>query len=397
MGNVARENTLNPEIIREVRGYQRKLEEKLSRYAFRDADAVRYCPEDSMRDDPRPAFFHDTDRIVHSLAYTRYIDKTQVFYLIRNDHITHRVLHVQLVSKIARTIGRFLGLNEDLIEAISLGHDVGHSPFGHKGEKLLSEFGRKNGAGIFEHNVQSFRLFHQLARNGKGCNLTIQVLDGIICHNGEMLQKEYRCNSSKTGDGLLSEYERSLVTPGVSSAMIPMTLEGCVMRISDVIAYIGRDIEDAITIGLIDREDLPGECVEILGNDNGVIVNNLLVDLVNNSFGKDCLCFSHDVFSALDVLKEWNFKNIYVNPRITTQDRKIDNMFNVVLETCVDDLRKGTDYSRIRSRFLVTVTDDYLQTNSPERMALDYVSGMTDKYMTSVFDDIVVPHMISLI
>lgn len=146
-------------------------------YAFRSHDATRMTDE---ADDPRPPFFHDIDRILYSRAYSRHIDKTQVFYLVENDHITHRVLHVQLVSKIARTIGYFLNLNLDLIEAISLGHDVGHSPFGHNGETIISDFCKKHGCGIFEHNVQGFRLFHQIENEGRGNNLTVQVLDGII-------------------------------------------------------------------------------------------------------------------------------------------------------------------------------------------------------------------------
>ncbi|MBR5025308.1 MAG: HD domain-containing protein, partial [Victivallales bacterium] len=287
-------------------------ENSLAPYACKSAAAVRFR---EASEDVRPNFFHDSDKIIHSYCYSRYIDKTQVFYLVENDHITHRVLHVQLVSKIARTIGRFLNLNEDLIEAISLGHDVGHTPFGHDGERILSAFLEGQGAGIFEHNVQSFRLFHDLEAYGKGLNLTAQVLDGIICHNGEILKNEYGCDKSKTPQKLLEEYRDSLTGTLKSKNMVPMTLEGCVMRISDVIAYIGRDIEDAIILKLVKREDLPREVTEILGNNNKEIVNTLITDLVNNSIDRETLTFSEDVFDALNRLKDWNYKNIYLNPK----------------------------------------------------------------------------------
>ena len=162
----------------------------LSKYACRSIKGNRLEPDRERipdRKNVRTTFFHDTDSVIHSRAYTRYIDKTQVFYLIENDHITHRVLHVQLVSKIARTIGRFLRLNEDLLEALSLGHDVGHAPYGHDGEEYLKNFCKKMRIGTFAHNAQSVRLFTEIENFGKGLNLTLQVLDGILCHNGEIL------------------------------------------------------------------------------------------------------------------------------------------------------------------------------------------------------------------
>lgn len=388
-----RQITLQPSINKEIRAYQKLMESGYSESAFRNEDAARLFP-DKRAGDVRPAFFHDTDRIVHSRAYTRYIDKTQVFYLIRNDHITHRVLHVQLVSKIARTIGRFLRLNEDLIEAISLGHDVGHTPFGHKGETLLSSFCQENGGGYFEHNVQSMRLFHELENSGCGNNLTVQVLDGIICHNGEMLQKEYKCNKTKTADILLDEYHRSMAEKGVSAKMVPMTLEGCVMRISDVIAYVGRDIEDAIILGMIKRKDLPEYFTAILGNNNRDIVNNLIIDLVNNSYGMGYLSFSEDVFDALNSMKDWNYEHIYGPQNNTEQTVKISNMFQTVTQLCLDDLVHGTDITRIRSEYLSGLPLEYQQAYAPARIVSDFVSGMTDEYMLALFDELVMPHSV---
>lgn len=362
-------------------------ENSLAAYACKSAQAVRFheAPKDI-----RPDFFHDSDKIIHSYCYSRYIDKTQVFYLVENDHITHRVLHVQLVAKIARTIGRFLNLNEDLIEAISLGHDVGHTPFGHDGERIISGFLQEQGEGVFEHNVQSFRLFHDLEAYGKGLNLTAQVLDGIICHNGEILQNSYGCDRNKTPERLLAEYRESLKGSFKSRNMVPMTLEGCVMRISDVIAYVGRDIEDAIILKLVERESLPREVTEVLGDKNGLIVDTLIKDLVNNSIDKESLAFSADVFEALNRLKDWNYKNIYLNPKKSTQDEKIKTMFRTVLEECLEELGSDKKVTGINHWFN-SMCAEYKETTSKSRVVADYVSGMTDDYLMNAYKEIVIP------
>ena len=362
-------------------------ESSLAAYACKSAQAVRFqeAPEDL-----RPNFFHDADKIIHSYCYSRYIDKTQVFYLVENDHITHRVLHVQLVAKIARTIGRFLNLNEDLIEAISLGHDVGHTPFGHDGERIISAFLQEQGIGIFEHNVQSFRLFHDLEAYGKGLNLTAQVLDGIICHNGEILQNSYGCDRNKTSEKLLAEYRESLKGNFKSKDMVPMTLEGCVMRISDVIAYVGRDIEDAIILKLVERGSLPREVTEVLGDKNSTIVDTLIKDLVNNSIDKEMLSFSPAVFDALNRLKDWNYKNIYLNPKKSTQDEKIKAMFRAVLAECLEELGSDKKVTGINHWFS-SMSAEYKDSTPKPRVVADYVSGMTDDYLMNAYKEIVIP------
>ena len=366
----------------------KEKENTLASYACKSSDAIRFY---GMPNDIRQSFSHDSDRIVNSYCYSRYIDKTQVFYLVENDHITHRVLHVQLVSKIARTIGRFLNLNEDLIEAISLGHDVGHTPFGHDGERIVSNFLQDCGEGIFEHNVQSFRLFHDLEAYGKGLNLTAQVLDGIICHNGEVLENEYGCNRSKTPEKLLEEYKNSLSGTLKSKEMVPMTLEGCVMRISDVIAYIGRDIEDAIILKLVARGDIPRKITEILGDKNSEIVNTLITDLVNNSIDKETLVFSPEVFDALNQLKKWNYDNIYLNPKKSSQDEKIKMMFRTVLEECLDELSSGVKKATGINHWCESLGEEYKEKTSLPRVVADYVSGMTDDYLMNVYKEIVIP------
>jgi dGTPase len=172
--------------------------ERLSPHASLSSQGLRRQPEDGQDEDHRQSFAVDGDRILHSRAYTRYIDKTQVFYMVKNDHITHRVLHVQLVSKIARTIGRYLCLNEDLIEAIALGHDIGHPPFGHDGEKILDALCREHGLPSFQHNLQSVRFLEHIERQGRGWNLTLQTLDGIMCHDGEIHNRKLAPQRGKT-------------------------------------------------------------------------------------------------------------------------------------------------------------------------------------------------------
>ena len=274
-------------------------EKYLSEYACKSSD---YCRIDFEEEDISPPYFHDTDRIIHSLSYTRYLDKTQVFTNVSNDHISKRITHVQLVSKIARTIGRALNLNEDLIEAIALGHDIGHTPLGHAGEAILNEISLRELGEYFAHNIQSVRHLNYVENNGNGLNLCIQVLDGIMCHNGEVLSSVYSpCIKDK--NEFLKEYEDSYKDINKSNKNRPMTLEGCVVRISDVIGYIGRDIEDAIIINKIKREDIPENITKVLGNSNREIVNTIILDIINNSMNKPYIKMSDDIYNALFELK----------------------------------------------------------------------------------------------
>ncbi|MFT3752738.1 MAG: HD domain-containing protein [Paludibacter sp.] len=275
-----REVKLQKDIARQILENNLKREYKtFSKYACFSNYAYRFGNEKIPdKVNIRPPFFHDTDKIIHSLTYTRYIDKTQVFYLFENDHITHRVLHVQLVSKIARVIGRALMLNEDLIDAISLGHDLGHVPYGHNGESKLNELTFAAGKEFFCHNAQSVRALNYLENRGAGLNLTLQVLDGILCHNGELMLPKYEPDYKKTPEQFTQEYNNCWTIKGSDKSIISMTLEGCVMRISDVIAYIGRDLEDAILIGLIKRSDIPEQVRKVIGDTNGAIINNIILE-----------------------------------------------------------------------------------------------------------------------
>lgn len=359
-------------------------EKYLSPYACLSKNAIRLGRENSENChefNVRPPFFRDVDRILHSTAYTRYMDKTQVFAFFNNDLITHRGLHVQFVAKIARTIGRALKLNEDLIEAISLGHDLGHVPYGHTGERCLNRIAQANDMGLFLHNVQSVRVLKDIENSGKGLNITLQVLDGILCHNGEMLNQRYEPDFAKTKEQFLEEYEKSATVPGFDKTIRPMTLEGCVVRISDVIAYIGRDIEDAILLGIIDREDIPEAIVNVLGNKNSSIINNLVEDLIRNSYEKPYIEFSKPVFSALKKLLDFNYKYIYTSDLKEDKEEKFDEMFKKVFE----GLRKEIDEkgSEINEIYVSQMNRDYTKGNSSDRIIFDFIAGMTDNYFAS--------------
>jgi len=353
-------------------------ERRLSPWACLSRHASRRKEEDKIEMGHRQNFSLDTDRILHSLAYSRYIDKTQVFYLIKNDHITHRVLHVQLVSKIARSIGRLLRLNEDLIEAIALGHDIGHTPFGHDGEGILSELSRAYGLGSFLHNIQGVRFLEKIERKGRGWNLTLQVLDGILSHDGELHSQALYPNKEKNFSSLDKEVKEKENNPSID--LRPMTLEGCVVRLADTISYIGRDIDDAIRLGLITRNDLPEDCRRILGETNGTIVYTLVEDLVSNSLDEPYVCFSREVGEALKRLKEFNQENIYTNEKVKGQTQKIELMFELLFERYVNDLENGNETSDIYREFLEGMSSEYKENALSAEIVRDFIAGMTDDY-----------------
>ena len=356
----------------------------LSKYACRDEDAILFEPE---IDDIRPRFFRDADRIIYSLSYTRYIDKTQVFSLSSNDNISKRMTHVQFVSKIARTIGRALGLNEDLIEAASLGHDLGHPPFGHEGEAILNKISLKYDGVIFAHNIQSVRTLMILENNGVGKNISVQVLDAIMCHNGEMLQNIYE-PIKKTKEEFLSEYISILTEEEKSKKIKPMTLEGCVVRISDVIGYIGKDIEDAVRLNLISINDIPKSITSVLGNNNKEIVNTIILDIIENSFEKPYIKLSEKILKAISDLLSFNYKNIYKKINNEDKVKEYEKMYQLVFKTYLDALENNDINSDIFTVFLNGMDERYLKNFSNSKKVIDYIAGMTDDYFINRYNDI---------
>jgi dGTPase len=367
-----------------------RRESILSPLASISADAVRR--HNRKPEDIRTPYSRDTDRIIHTRAYTRYIDKTQVFSLVENDHITHRVIHVQLVSKIARTIGRCLRLNEDLIEAIALGHDIGHIPYGHFGENCLSALCEQYGVGKFFHNVQSVQFLDKI----EDCDLTMQVLDGILCHNGEA--DDIKIFPEPCRNWLEFDKKVQDNTDGIRT-MAPMTLEGCVVKFADTIAYIGRDIQDAREIGLIDASVHPSSvCKEVLGETNQEIINTLIYDLLKNSDTEDegYISYSRDVEAALIMLRTFSRIHIYENRKLTSEQEKVRQMYAILFENCLNDLEKGVKDAKIFTDFIDTnwISRNYLRSATFAELVRDFIAGMTDRYFAKRYEECVIPRKI---
>jgi dGTPase len=360
------------------RQLDREEEAWLAPYATKSFQARRRCFEERIAEGHRQNFAVDADRILHSQAYTRYIDKTQVFYLIEHEHISHRVLHVQLLSKISRTIGRYLRLNEDLLEAIALGHDIGHPPFGHDGERILSRLCQTHGIGPFLHSIQGVRFLERVEKKGRGLNLSLQVLDGILTHDGETHLERLAPEREKTFERLEDEIRLKQADP--DAPLKPMTLEGCVVRLADTISYIGRDLEDAIVLNLVRREDLPPVVRERLGSTNGAIVYTLVTDLIAHSFQKNYVGYSPEVGQALKTLRDFNYERIYNNPRIKGETLKIEALCEVLFARFLQDLEENRRSSPLWTDFLAPMDPVYAESHRPAEIVRDFIASMTDAY-----------------
>lgn len=367
-----------------IRNKISEREENLSRYACKSKDAIR-LNNDTKDKDIRLEFSRDTDRIIHALSYTRYIDKTQVYTDSGNDNISTRMTHVQYVSRAARTISRALNLNEDLCEAIALGHDIGHTPFGHAGERVLDKLSMQKTGLHFAHNLNSVRVFTTLENNGIGCNLTLQVLDGIMAHNGEMVNLKYM-PISKTKEKFFEEYEMCLKDSSKIKSIRPMTLEGCVVRISDIIGYIGKDIEDAKRLNGFDIESLPKNVKEILGTTNSEIMNNIILNVVENSYDKPYIEFSDKVYNAILDLKNFNYENIYKKAVSNYEKEKYKDIFYTLYDVYYNALINNDYKNSINEIFLNSMSKYYLENTSNAQKVIDYLSGMTDNFIEREYE-----------
>uniref|UniRef100_UPI00351B0104 deoxyguanosinetriphosphate triphosphohydrolase family protein n=1 Tax=Collinsella sp. BA40 TaxID=2560852 RepID=UPI00351B0104 len=334
----------------------------------------------------RPAYVRDVEKIMHLPAYNRYAGKTQVFSFRSNDDLSRRGLHVQLVARIARDIGRALDLNCDLIEAIGLGHDLGHTPFGHAGERYLNEAYRKRTGRFFFHNVHSVRVMDVLY----GRNVSLQTLDGALTHNGEYEQRVFDLSGLRDFD----EFDRTVELCSVQGGraighLKPMTLEGCVVRIADIIAYVGRDRQDAIEAGLLDEdafEDGMG------GRYNTWILSRASVDIIENSYGKNRIEMSEPMFEELRRAKAENYAKIYRSGGIEGECAEVlSGAFEQMYDTFYDDLRRGNEDSFIFrhhiariSRSLAHYGASYDWQSDLHQTVVDYIASMTDGYFAEL-------------
>lgn len=363
-------------------------------YACKDTDIIRrYAGHDKPRL-WRPAFCMDVEKIMHNNYYNRYSDKTQVISCYKNDDISRRALHVQFVSRIARTIGMGLNLNLDLIEAISLGHDIGHTPFGHAGERFLNDLYHAETGRLFNHNVHSVRVLDRLICR----NISLQVLDGIICHNGEMEQQEYRPKTLKDFHEFDRNVEDCYTDPAANKRQIPCTLEGCVMRISDIIAYLGKDRQDAMKIGLIPSEELFSSAG--IGTSNAEIINNMTVSIIEHSYGKPYISMDQNVYDALVNAKAENYEIIYKNPMLNEMyDKNIRPMFHDLYYALLDQAEKKDSDSVLYTHHINYLKnanqyshyfdiEDYMETyinGDPNEIVVDFIASMTDDYFIDLY------------
>lgn len=368
--------------------FRKDVESKEKLHFFEKAafskDHLRLYEE---KEDHRMPYKRDVDRILHSKPYARYVDKTQVIYLVENDHVTHRSLHVQLVSSFARGIAEILCLNLDLVEAISLGHDVGHPPFGHEGEGYLSELSKEYGSGPFSHPLQSCRLFSKL----QPLNLGFAVYDGFLCHDGGMQTPVLKPIFEKNWAMHEEEKRQKKENPDVK--LFPATLEGCLVKLCDTMSYLGRDIEDAINLGILKREEIPDT---ILGKTNKAILSVLASDIIKNSYRKECIALSEEAFNALKVLRQFNFQKIYMHPKLKVESVKIKQGYRLLFEWLLKDLQKEEQKSYLWQVFLHKQSKDYLEKSSHVEKVIDYISGMTDTFFVRTLEKLFIPSKIEL-
>ena len=313
------------------------------RAAFSDESKGRVRPEEPKDNDVRTAFQRDTDKIIHCKAFRRLMHKTQVFLRPEGDHYRTRMTHTIEVSRIARTIARGLELNTDLAEAIAMGHDLGHTPFGHAGEIALTEATGQP----FRHNEQSLRVVDELENDGSGLNLTFEVRMGILGHTGDRL---------------------------------PETLEGQIVRRADQMAYVNHDIDDAIRAGILQESDIPKSISKILGSTHSQRINTLVCDAIEASRGESKICLTPVVEQSLADLRSFMFENVYRNPIAKGQEAKAREM-----------LKRLYDYYYNNPEAMPADFQPQLSLEGMERTVCDYIAGMTDNYAVDKYTEIFVP------
>jgi dGTPase len=370
---------INKEKLQEI--YKKNATQKTWNFnskSCKDEDAYRLKEETT--DFMRSAFAMDRDRILYSGAYRRYHGKTQVFSFTNlfDEEMTNRNLHTTYVSQISRTIGKNLGLNLELIEAIALGHDLGHSPFGHDGEVALSANCKVHGIGEFHHNVESLHIVDKISNKGKGLNLTFQVRDGIISHDGEVHNTQLQPNWEKKESDIQDYIQKK--NEGKKTVWMPATLEGCVVRISDTIAYIGQDIEDAIRNKVLKREDIPEDCAEYLGNRNSDIIDTLVKSVIVNSFEQEYIAFDEETSFYLEKLKKFNYAHIYTNEDVKKSQKVVEKSMKFMFEQYLEDLKNNQRNSKIFTQFLDYKNSDYLTKHNHAEKVRDFIATMTDRY-----------------
>ena len=343
--------------------------------------------------DVRSPYYRDTTAILHSSPFRRLKHKTQVFFAPSNDHICTRMEHVLHVASIATAVCRALSLNDELAWAIGVGHDLGHTPFGHIGEMIIGNMMVEKGLPRFEHEINSLRVVDRLSN----LNLTYAVRDGIVCHCGEHFVRTI------SPDFTIKDLSAIRTRVGLR----PSTWEGCIVRLSDQIAYMGRDFEDATRLGIIRKEDLPANCAKVLGRTNGEIINTLVEDMIQTAEREGVIGFSQEVFDAMVEMKDFNYRNIYNSPILAGYHKYFSRLIKLVydyleelLERNGDDreayMAEGNMLSAGFYNYVQEKKDAYMQFDGNlDRLVFDYIAGMSDNFCIDCGNEILKPEHIN--
>lgn len=357
----------------------------ISDVAFDENNVIRRYNDRDRANIIRTAFIRDIDKIIHCPYYNRYADKTQVFSFYKNYDITHRSLHVQLVSRIARTIGKALNLNLDLIEAIALGHDIGHTPFGHDGETFLDEIYFSHTGRHFSHNIHSVRVLDKIFPY----NISLQTLNGIAAHDGEMELCEYHTKPLYNFDDFDNQIEECYLDKKNVRGLTPATLEAAVMRISDIIAYLGKDRQDAEKANVL-KTDAYEDCA--IGTYNAEIINNLIVNIIENSYGKPYIKMDSEHFEALKKAKADNYDLIYKNDIVKAEMQSVVKpMMSDIYEKLLKDLKNDNKSSPIFTHHINYINKAHYKRETPyeetepNQIVVDYIASMTDDYFIDLY------------
>lgn len=376
---------LSPEITEKIESD--RANNTLPQLAFDENKTLRrVINEKDKANVIRTPFIRDIDKIMHCPFYNRYADKTQVLSFYKNDDITRRALHVQLVSRIARTIGKALNLNLDLIEAIALGHDIGHTPFGHAGEEFLDELYFEHTGRHFSHNIHSVRVLDKIFPY----NISLQTLNGIAAHDGEMELCEYHPKELDNFIDFDKQIEACYIDKSnVRKLLAPATLEGCVMRISDIIAYLGKDRQDADRAKIICNKDFDDSAIGVY---NAQIINNMIVNIVENSYGKPYIKMDEEHFEALKKAKSDNYALIYKQEPVGEAYKTVKPMMAELYEKLLDDLMSKNKSSPIFTHHIDYVNEAHYkrefpyEETEPNQIVVDYIASMTDDYFIDIYN-----------
>lgn len=375
---MANYKTLSKELQQQINADKNSL----SPFAFEENKTLRRHMETGSDFSYQGEIVRDIEKIIHCPYFSRYADKTQVYSLYKNDDMTRRSLHVQFVSRIARNIGKALHLNLELIEAIALGHDIGHPAFAHTGESLLDKLYYKHTGRHFLHNIHSVRVLDKI----HPYNLGLETLYGIASHNGELELSEYRPVPVKDFDELDKIMENCCLDKTYADKIMPSTMEGAVVRISDIIAYLGKDRQDAILAKAVKEEDFEPS---LLGETNAEFINNLTVNVIENSYGKPYIKLDDAHFAALKKAKKENYEKIYNKSGAHTGlGAVIQPMMEAVYGQLLDDLKNGVKTSPIFTHHIAHINalvptscrEKPYEQDEPNQLIVDYIASMTDDY-----------------